>query len=83
MARSRWTVAAVAVAGAAANAQPLQDVTVTATPLGDTPLQSSQPVSVLRGAELDRRRGTSLGETLDGLPGVLSSSFGTAASRPV
>lgn len=83
MARSRWTVAAVAVAGAAANAQPLQDVTVTATPLGDTPLQSSQPVSVLRGAELDRRRGTSLGETLDGLPGVHSSGFGTAASRPV
>jgi iron complex outermembrane receptor protein len=73
----------VAVAGAAANAQPLQDVTVTATPLGDTPLQSSQPVSVLRGAELDRRRGTSLGETLDGLPGVHSSGFGTAASRPV
>ena len=83
MARTRWGVAAIAVAGAAANAEPLQDVSVTATPLGDTPLQSSQPVSVLRGAELDRRRGASLGETLDRLPGVHSSGFGTAASRPV
>lgn len=83
MVRARWSVAVIAVAGAAAHAEPLQDVSVTATPLGDTPLQSSQPVSVLRGAELDRRRGASLGETLDGLPGVHSSGFGTAASRPV
>ena len=83
MARRRVTMAAIAVAGAAAQAQPLQDVAVTATPLGDTPLQSSQPVSVLRGAELDRRRGVSLGATLDGLPGVHSSGFGTAAGRPV
>ena len=83
MARARWSMAAMVVAGTAAHAQPLQDVTVTATPLGDTPLQSSQPVSVLRGAGLDRRRGASLGETLDGLPGVHSSGFGTAASRPV
>ncbi|MCX7230194.1 MAG: TonB-dependent receptor [Burkholderiales bacterium] len=67
----------------AARAESLQDVTVTATPLGDTPLQSSQPVSVLRGAELDRRRGGSLGDTLDRLPGVTSSGFGTAAGRPV
>jgi iron complex outermembrane receptor protein len=82
MAKPLWTAVALAMAGAA-QAQPLQDVTVTATPLGDTPLQSSQPVSVLRGAELDRRRGASLGETLDRLPGVSSSGFGTAASRPV
>jgi iron complex outermembrane receptor protein len=83
MARARWTAAAIAVAGAAANAQPLQEVTVTATPLGDTPLRSSQPVSVLRGEQLERRRSPSLGDTLDGLPGVHSSGFGTAASRPV
>lgn len=72
-----------AVVGAAARAESLQDVTVTSTPLGDTPLQSSQPVSALRGAELDRRRGGSLGDTLDRLPGVTSSGFGTAAGRPV
>jgi iron complex outermembrane receptor protein len=81
--RRRWTLVALAVAGTATQAQPLQDVTVTATPLGDTPLQSAQPVTVLRGAELDRRRGASLGQTLDGLPGVASSGFGTAAGRPV
>ncbi len=83
MIRRCWTAVALAMAGTATQAQPLQDVTVTATPLGDTPLQSAQPVSVLRGAELDRRRGASLGETLDRLPGVHSSGFGTAASRPV
>jgi iron complex outermembrane receptor protein len=79
--RLGWVL--LATAGAAAQAESLQDVTVTATPLGDTPLQSSQPVSVLRGAELDRRRAGSLGDALDRLPGVTSSGFGTAAGRPV
>jgi iron complex outermembrane recepter protein len=81
--RGRWAVMALALVGASASAESLQEVTVTATPLGDTPLESSQPISVLRGPELDRRRGPSLGDTLDRLPGVHSSGFGTAAGRPV
>ena len=78
---ARWAVLACASTGV--HAESLQDVSVTAAPLGDTPLQSSQPVSVLRGVELDRRRAVSLGDTLGGLPGVTSSGFGTAAGRPV
>jgi len=66
-----------------AQAESLQDVVVTATPLGDTPLRSSQPVSVLRGTELDQRRAVSLGDTVSGLPGVTSSGFGTGAGRPI
>jgi len=79
--RLAWAL--FATVGTVAQAESLEDVTVTATPLGDTPLQSSQPVSVLRGAELDRRRAGSLGDALDRLPGVTSSGFGTAAGRPV
>ncbi len=74
---------ALAVGVPTVRAQSLQDVSVTATPLGDTPLQSSRPVSVLRGAELDRALAGSLADTLDRLPGVTSSGFGTTAARPV
>ena len=79
----RWGWALLACASAGSQAQSLEAVTITATPLGDTPLQSSQPVSVLSGTELDRRRAVSLGDTLDRLPGVTSTGFGTAAGRPV
>ena len=40
-------------------------------------------VSVLRGAELDAARRTSLGETLARLPGVSATSFGPSSSRPI
>lgn len=83
MRHGRWAMATIAVAAATAHAEGLQDVEVTASPLGDTPLRASQPISVVRGAELDRRRGVSLGDTLERLPGVHSSGFGTAAGRPV
>lgn len=78
-----WSLALVAAAGTSAHGESIQDVVITASPLGDTPLQSSQPVSVIRGAALDRARGVSLGDTLDRLPGVTSTGFGTAAGRPV
>ncbi len=41
------------------------------------------PASVLQGDELVLRREATLGETVDGLPGVHSSSFGAGANRPV
>lgn len=83
MGHARRVIAVLAMTGATVRAEPLADVRVTATPLGDTPLQSARPVSVLRGDALDRRRAPSLGATLDGLPGVTSSGFGRAAGRPV
>ena len=46
---------------------------------GATPL----PVTVLSGEALVHRRRGTLGETLDGLPGVHMDNFGAGASRPV
>ena len=56
-------------------------VVITGNPLGNTP--GAAPTSVLAGEELVLRRGGSLGETLDGLPGVSATAFGPNASRPV
>ncbi|AKJ28149.1 iron complex outermembrane recepter protein [Caldimonas brevitalea] len=59
----------------------LPQVVVTGNPLGSRDLVA--PVTALSGTPLLLRRGTSLGETLDGLPGVSSTYFGPNASRPV
>lgn len=45
--------------------------------------ESFQPVTVLTGNELAHRRQGTLGETLNGLPGIHLDSFGAGASRPV
>ncbi|MEO8805443.1 MAG: TonB-dependent receptor [Burkholderiaceae bacterium] len=70
---------------AAASAPPkvttLKEIVVTGNPLRSTELAA--PVSVLSGDELVLRRAGSLGETLNGLPGVSSSYFGPNANRPV
>ena len=62
-------------------AAPSATVVVTGNPLGrDTLVQAS---SVLSGDALVLRRASTLGETLDGLPGVASTWFGPNANRPV
>lgn len=68
---------------AAAQADALQEVRITATPLRRTALETAQPALVLRGDELLRTRGTTLAETLADEPGVTASSFGPIASRPI
>ncbi len=72
-------------AATAASAPPkvatLKEIVVTGNPLRSTELAA--PVSVLAGDELVLRRAGSLGETLNGLPGVSSSYFGPNANRPV
>lgn len=56
-------------------------VLITGNPLGrDT---GHAPASVLQGQALAQRRAGTLGETLDGLPGVAASGFGPNSSRPV
>jgi len=70
--------AAVSAQTAPAN---LEKVVVTGNPLGSTEVAS--PVSVLTGDELVLKRASTLGETLNGLPGVSSTSFGPNAARPV
>jgi iron complex outermembrane recepter protein len=58
-----------------------QTIVITGNPLARE--RGAAPVSVLSGEGLSQRRAASLGETLDGLPGVASSGFGPNAGRPV
>ncbi|MCY7316100.1 MAG: TonB-dependent receptor [Rubrivivax sp.] len=79
----RFLPLALAVAAAlgttAAHAQ--QTVVITGNPLGRD--IGARAASVLAGTELTLRRAATLGDTLDGLPGVAGSGFGPNSSRPV
>lgn len=59
----------------------LQPQVITANPLGSG--QTAAPSTVLEGDELTLKQKGSLGETLNGEPGVSSSYFGPGASRPI
>ncbi len=75
----RWVALALAAALpglAAAQAS----VVITGNPLASA---LAAPSSVLAGDGLALRRAGTLGETLDGLPGVAASGFGPQSSRPV
>ena len=61
----------------------LPTVSVTGNPLGVTSDELVVPVKVLNGRELSLRRAGTLGETLNGIPGVTATQFGPNASRPV
>ncbi len=61
-------------------AEVLDRVVTTGNPLRSQDL--AQPSNVLAGDALTLRRGSTLGDTLDGLPGVASSYFGPNSSRP-
>jgi iron complex outermembrane receptor protein len=71
-----------ALAEEPANIQ-VDSVSVTGNPLGVSSDELVVPVSVLSGKELTLRREGTLGETLNGLPGVSATRFGPNASRPV
>lgn len=58
-----------------------ESVTVVGARLGAKP--EDGPLLRLEGAELEARRGSTLGETLGLLPGVQHSAFGPNSSRPV
>jgi len=58
-------------------------VPVTGNPLGVGSDELVTPVAVLNGRELSLRRESTLGETLNSIPGVSSSYFGPNASRPI
>ncbi|GAB3731890.1 TonB-dependent receptor [Luteimonas pelagia] len=61
----------------------LDRVVVTANPLPSTAEVLARPVEVLAGARLDEAKSNSLGETVEGLPGVQSSYFGPGVGRPI
>lgn len=67
--------------GADGRPSELPSQVITANPLGNE--SPATPSSVLEGDELTLRQKGSLGETLNGLPGVSSTYFGPGASRPV
>ena len=73
----------VAVAQGTALAETLEEVTITATPLRTTALETAQPVLLLGADQLRRSLATNLGDTLANQPGLSSTSFGPIASRPV
>ncbi|MBT8083764.1 MAG: TonB-dependent receptor [Woeseia sp.] len=61
----------------------IDQIVVTATPLGRTVEELAQPTSILRGDELAKKQSTSIGETLSQEPGLSSTYFGPVSSRPV
>lgn len=76
-------VSSGALAQDATQTTQLDEVVVTADPLGRSGRDVISNVAILRGDELAHRRQATLGETLNGLPGVSSDTFGGGASRPV
>ena len=62
---------------------PLEEIVVTARPGGRTLGETVEPTSILSGEGLDEALSPTIGDTLDGLPGLAQTAFGQAASRPV
>ena len=62
------------------DAHHLDEVTITARSLERSDLMV--PAQQLSGAALTQRQGSTLGETLDNLPGIANSSFGPNVGRP-
>lgn len=61
----------------------LDALVVTASPLDRTLFELVQPATVLKERELMFKLAPTLGETLEGQPGVSATSFGPGASRPI
>lgn len=61
----------------------LEPTLISASALAHSEQEMTTPAKVLEGDELVQRRAATLGETLDGLPGVQAAGFGAGASRPV
>ena len=58
-------------------------VVVTASPLDRSAFDLAQPVSQLSGVALKSKAATTLGDALDGEPGISQSGFTSGASRPI
>lgn len=60
----------------------LEEIIVTATPLGRDVVEISQSATVLKGDALNRELNNNIGDTLARLPGVANASFGQNVGRP-
>ncbi|HTJ97784.1 MAG TPA: TonB-dependent receptor [Rhodocyclaceae bacterium] len=67
----------------AEQATELAPVVVTGNPLGSGLLDLVSPTSVMNNREISQKGASTLGETLNGIPGVSASNFGPNASRPI
>ena len=83
-------IGALAIAGALASPgiawadeQKVEEIIVTASPLGGTVDQLVRPALVVSGQELDRARRNTIGDTLENQPGLSTTDFGAGAGRPV
>jgi iron complex outermembrane receptor protein len=85
-------LAVLAVLASQANAQQkdiqkdehdIETLVINASPLKRTVLESSTPVTIISGEELDQNQAATLGETLRNVPGVHGSYFGPVASSPI
>ena len=61
----------------------LEDFVVSAGPLARSVDDFASPFSSLDSEEIQQNSGSTIGELLEGQPGVSSTSFGSAASRPI
>jgi iron complex outermembrane receptor protein len=59
----------------------MEPIVITANPMGSPTLAA--PYTILDGRELDRRGADNLGATLNGLPGVWTTTYGPMVGRPV
>ncbi len=61
----------------------VDEIVVTASPIGAKRFDILQGTSTLSGEALDRSLSTTLGDALDKLPGMSQTAFGAGASRPI
>jgi iron complex outermembrane receptor protein len=61
----------------------LEKLEVRALPQGGTALESTRPVEVIAGEQLDDQKEATLGETLQAELGIHSTYFGPGAGRPI
>ena len=75
-------LATISICSVANAQQTLAPIVVTTNPLGGDINDLISPVSVLRGEDLAKKQSSTLGQTLNNLPGVSSTDFGPNSSRP-
>ncbi|WP_429300923.1 TonB-dependent receptor [Paraburkholderia sp. GAS199] len=81
LAHAQGDAPAAAAGSDTTSAPTLAPVFVTGNPLGDT--DTVMPSTSLHGDALSVRQADSLGETLNGLPGVSTTTYGPMVGRPI
>ena len=60
-----------------------ETIVITANPLNKTALESTQPVSIISGDELQQKHAQTLGETLSSEPGINNTHYTAGAGSPI